>query len=727
MATNFYKKDGSYYTADTNTKIADLNALSALSKAGGKEVSYTPPVINNQAGFGTYAQNRNNGISSATLQAGLSAPNIKESLPSANTQAQLSYAQNTQTDTEKQLADYQKQLNDLKATQLQEAEKQRTQAEADLKTIQTNEQNQVNSYDAQVSPLKDQINAQYKTLVDSISGVDYKSLIESKVSLTNDIISYSKLMKDALDQEASIPAMASISQGRQNAVKENYTSKIASAQAAMSAIDGNFTLAFDILDKGANTITQMTNDHINFLNTVKSFYATDKANAYSKVLNLSEEQKKLIDRAVTDLETRIKNVEANKQEFQKLMDSNPLIVNKAGLLLTDSVAERTKKLNDLYTKSPQYLPENQAFIKKTMDKYYDAGITLNDSMVTVQSKIKNSKIFEKDTAGKFTMTTGINGEPIVFNSSNGDVNVGMRTDRHNNPTAMTTDVAKTLGLVEGVDYVIGDSFPDNPKLFTAKFLGDPIQTTIKALDLSANSSNKQAFYTQSGAPRWVHTAMSDQEWLSLTPEQKNNVIASMYQIEGGSGSLISGNQKNDTVDYWVDLLNKGQATVSNIPKGIVNQVIKRAGESGTSINKPLSDTAIKEIEQTKSALASLDVLEQKVKDNLQYIGPLKGLQQYNPWSKARQVQADVDRVRQTVGKALEGGVLRKEDEEKYKKILATLTDMPETAIYKIQALKDTLNRDIESYKNSQRDAGRYVKSDNGNQMSVDSLRAKYNY
>ena len=46
------------------------------------------------------------------------------------------------------------------------------------------------------------------------------------------------------------------------------------------------------------------------------------------------------------------------------------------------------------------------------------------------------------------------------------------------------------------------------------------------------------------------------------------------------------------------------------------------------------------------------------------------------------LQADVDRARQTVGKALGGGVLRKEDEDKYKKILATLNDTPETAVYK---------------------------------------------
>lgn len=112
---------------------------------------------------------------------------------------------------------------------------------------------------------------------------------------------------------------------------------------------------------------------------------------------------------------------------------------------------------------------------------------------------------------------------------------GMRTDRHNNPTAMTTDVAKTGGLIEGVDYVKGDPFTtsDGKTLYTAKFLGDPIAETIKAID-------KMGFYTQSGAQRWSHTAMPKNQWDNLTPDMKRDVVASMYTKEGGSGSLLTG-------------------------------------------------------------------------------------------------------------------------------------------------------------------------------------------
>ena len=109
----------------------------------------------------------------------------------------------------------------------------------------------------------------------------------------------------------------------------------------------------------------------------------------------------------------------------------------------------------------------------------------------------------------------------------------MRTERNNNPTAMTTDVAKSLWWIEWVDYVQWDSFKtwDGRTLYTAKLIGDPIETTIRLLDNAANSW-KWAFYTKWWAKRWTHTAMSDKDWLALTPEQKQNVVLQMLQREG---------------------------------------------------------------------------------------------------------------------------------------------------------------------------------------------------
>ncbi len=125
-----------------------------------------------------------------------------------------------------------------------------------------------------------------------------------------------------------------------------------------------------------------------------------------------------------------------------------------------------------------------------------------------------------------------------------------------------------------------------------------------------------------------------------------------------------------------------------------------------AFGKPLSDTAITAINQTDFALTSLNDLRAKIQGNTDKLGPIMGFAALNPYSDARQLQADVDRVRQTVGKALEGGVLRKEDEEKYKKILATLNDTPDTAIYKIDELIKSITKNLADYKDLQKTAGK---------------------
>lgn len=177
---------------------------------------------------------------------------------------------------------------------------------------------------------------------------------------------------------------------------------------------------------------------------------------------------------------------------------------------------------------------------------------------------------------------------------------------------------------------------------------------------------------------------------------------------------------DNTIQTYADLLAQGKISLSNVPQNVRSAVITA---TGGVINKPLSDTAIKDIQQSESAVANLNALKQVVESNLQFVGPISGLARFNPWSKARQIQAEIDRVKQQVGKTLEGGVLRKEDEEKYKKILATLADTPETAIYKIDSLINSIQRDVQTYQNLQQETGRFVP----NQTSSESLRAKYKY
>lgn len=115
---------------------------------------------------------------------------------------------------------------------------------------------------------------------------------------------------------------------------------------------------------------------------------------------------------------------------------------------------------------------------------------------------------------------------------------GFRTDRHRNPLAIITDVARQGGLEEGVDYTQGDPFlgKDKRTYYTANILTpDPMQTMVDVLD-------KIGFTTQSGGNRFGYQdgPKADAEWATLSNEQKLEVVAEQYmEKEKGSGVLLS--------------------------------------------------------------------------------------------------------------------------------------------------------------------------------------------
>jgi hypothetical protein len=99
-------------------------------------------------------------------------------------------------------------------------------------------------------------------------------------------------------------------------------------------------------------------------------------------------------------------------------------------------------------------------------------------------------------------------------------------------------------------------------------------------------------------------------------------------------------------------------------------------------------------------------LKKTLEANKEYVGPVAGLAKYWPGSKAQVIDADVKLAKQRIGKVLEGGVLRKEDEKKYKDMLADLTNNPATAIGKMDNILKTLGRDIQIAKEIRAKAGR---------------------
>ena len=102
----------------------------------------------------------------------------------------------------------------------------------------------------------------------------------------------------------------------------------------------------------------------------------------------------------------------------------------------------------------------------------------------------------------------------------------------------------------------------------------------------------------------------------------------------------------------------------------------------------------------QNAMDSINRLQQSI-SSTNLTGPIKGLATISPFAtEALDLQAQIDLARQVVGKFLEGGVLRKEDEEKYKKILPTMKDTQAVALRKLQNLATEIQNRINQYEYS---------------------------
>jgi hypothetical protein len=154
-----------------------------------------------------------------------------------------------------------------------------------------------------------------------------------------------------------------------------------------------------------------------------------------------------------------------------------------------------------------------------------------------------------------------------------------------------------------------------------------------------------------------------------------------------------------------------EATGKTVQEWVIPEPGKRYGPKPVTSTanqgpngKPLSPSDIEKFGGGRDAFSQLDQLTQTVEKNRDIFGPVAGrISGNNPYDrKAQAVQSEINTARQVIGKFLEGGVLRKEDESKYEKILATLNDTDVSAMDKLtivrKMIEDRQNANVSALK-----------------------------
>lgn len=145
-----------------------------------------------------------------------------------------------------------------------------------------------------------------------------------------------------------------------------------------------------------------------------------------------------------------------------------------------------------------------------------------------------------------------------------------------------------------------------------------------------------------------------------------------------------------------------------------NQADDKAPAVGGGGEKKRGVTAgdTNKIAEYNSSLADLDILEKTIgpgaTGTIAQIGasmPNVITNTFGWGADAKSRQATIDLVKQVIGKALEGGVLRKEDEIKYAKILPTIGDSEAVVRSKIAGLRAAIQQKREEHFSALEDAG----------------------
>ena len=277
--------------------------------------------------------------------------------------------------------------------------------------------------------------------------------------------------------------------------------------------DSDYTTAAD----NVNTNNEATNYAVNA--TTSSTQATQLLKSIDSILESNDTAKSAqdlmgsIENDMATLKNRLKNLRAEATAAFK-WDVPDYIVNAYMNNRTQEIQNQLSILEDRY---------NAAYTRYKTE--------LSHAEWEAEYKLKKDSLALEEYKAKNPNT-----------STSTDKNY-MRTERNNNPTAMTTDMAKMLWWELWVDYEIWDAFTTSSwtTLYTAKLIWDPIETTIRLIDRWI-ANGIDPFYRANWQPRWSYLSsiwITKDKWSKMNDEQKAEVIAKMLQHEWGSMENMS--------------------------------------------------------------------------------------------------------------------------------------------------------------------------------------------
>lgn len=256
-------------------------------------------------------------------------------------------------------------------------------------------------------------------------------------------------------------------------------------------------------------------------------------------------------------------------------------------------------------------------------------------------------------------------------------------------------------------YAFGPGTSEGPELMPSPSQQRGIQTeqAIKSMGGMIGPNGQVIMPPKVEAPPTPESRLSGEDLLAYLASQGNQGAIKALQVKRSQRPSLAPSEKNPIAVMGDD----GQP-VYMLP----NQAVGRRPASNREQGRPVTSGDANRVADLNTSMDDLKVLTEVLSGVSGSTGTSAKVGAMLPnWvteltgrgTSAKQKQATIDRVKQVIGKALEGGVLRKEDEQKYEKILPTIYDPPPIVTSKLQGLESALSQRKSVLVDALKDAG----------------------
>jgi hypothetical protein len=404
--------------------------------------------------------------------------------------------------------------------------------------------------------------------------------IKQSISLADDLQTYSKMMNDELTAEASQPGMARVRQGSMQNVKDTYTSKIATAQAAMAAIKGNVGLVNEYTDRGISAIESDRNDKINYLSFVNEILQQNKSLALDYFDDATGMSDKSISDQISVYQQEVETIKKNKETIVEVMSSpaTAVIAHNAGVLITDTPEQMANKINKYYAMHPEETYEKSAemieFLFAKQGGY--AG-----SFMDFKRELNADWEPLKDEDGNVTG---------ILNTSTGQVTGGNlnRPQRNNNPLNIKLGGATRKWVEQGAATVESAQAADGGNFLVFQSAEAGFEA---AKDLLFNSGVYSGLTVDGAMRKWSGNgyggeivSFGNKKLSALSDSEKDQLVQKMATREGFYANGYTGNNSGGLSPVAQQLVN-GSMKISSLTGAEATKYIKEIAAAGLELPK----------------------------------------------------------------------------------------------------------------------------------------------